>query len=268
MDQKEETLMNRGTKQVAVAGVLLVMLMGCYLGVRHYSENVTQKQEQEEAAKKKQVTDFAIADVTAFSYHSTGVEVSMEFDGEAWHCLNDTEMEIDTEKVESFLENFNAIESEDEITDAEDFEELGLEKPESSITFTFADGENLTCYVGAYNSVLSVYYFQTSESAAVYTVSGTVAGKLSNTEENFEAEEEEEEVSEDTDDADDVENSSEGSEDGEDVENGLKESEDTENAENASKESEDAEDAENGSKESEDTEDTENASKESENAEE
>lgn len=249
MDQKEETLMNRGTKQVAVAGVLLVMLMGCYIGVRHYSENVTQKQEQEEAAKKKQVTDFAIADVTAFSYHSTGVEVSMEFDGEAWHCLNDEEMEIDTEKVESFLENFNAIESEDEITDAEDFEELGLEKPESSITFTFADGENLTCYVGAYNSVLSVYYFQTSESAAVYTVSGTVAGKLSNTEENFEAEEEEEEVSEDT---DDVENSSEGSEDDEDVENGSKESEDVENAENGSKESED----------------TENASKESENAEE
>lgn len=241
--------MNRGTKQVAVAGVLLVMLMGCYIGVRHYSENVTQKQEQEEAAKKKQVTDFAIADVTAFSYHSTGVEVSMEFDGEAWHCLNDEEMEIDTEKVESFLENFNAIESEDEITDAEDFEELGLEKPESSITFTFADGENLTCYVGAYNSVLSVYYFQTSESAAVYTVSGTVAGKLSNTEENFEAEEEEEEVSEDT---DDVENSSEGSEDDEDVENGSKESEDVENAENGSKESED----------------TENASKESENAEE
>lgn len=185
--------MNRGKQQVLAAGVTLLVLMGCYAGVKHYSENVTRQQEEEEAAKKKQVTDFAIADVTAFSYSSTGVEVSMELDGENWNCVSEDGVEIDTEKIESFLENFNGIQSEDEITDAEDLEELGLETPASSITFTFADGETLTCEVGNYNDVLSVYYFRTSAEDAVYTVSGTVAGKLSNTVENFEVEETEDE---------------------------------------------------------------------------
>lgn len=183
--------MNRGKKQVLAAGVMLLVLLGCYVGVRQYSKIVTRQQEQEEAAKKKQVTDFAVADVTAFSYHSTGVEVSMELNGEIWNCVTEEEVEIDSEKVESFLENFSGIQSEDEITNAEDLEELGLETPSSGITFTFADGETLTCKVGNYNDVLSVYYFQTSAEDTVYTVSGTVAGKLSNTVENFEAEEEE-----------------------------------------------------------------------------
>lgn len=241
MDQKEETLMSRGKKQVFAAGIVLVVILGCYLGVRQYSANVTQKQAQEAEAKKRQVTDFEIADVTAFSYSSTGVEVSMEFDGETWNCLTDTEMVIDAEKVESFLENFNAIESEDEITDAEDFEELGLEKPESYITFTFTDGESLTCYVGEYNSVLSVYYFQTSESTAVYTVSGTVAGKLSNTAENFEEEEETEDSSEEDESAEETEDSSEENENTEETEGSLEENENVEDTEEISEENGDTE---------------------------
>ena len=90
------------------------------------------------------------------------------------------------------MENFNAIESDNQISDAENMADFGLEEIMSSITFEFADGESLTCTVGDYNDVMSVYYFKTDESDTIYTVDGTVANKLSNTVDNFVVEEEEE----------------------------------------------------------------------------
>ena len=197
--------MEKSRKQILTAMIALVAILACYFGVKEYSESVSKKQEEEEAAKIKQVTSFEIADVTAFSYSSADLEVSFELEGETWKCVTDETLEIDTEKIESFLENFNAIESENELTDSD--EEFGLETPNASITFVFAEGESLTCTVGDYNDVLSVYYFTTDASDAVYTVDGTVVSKLSNTVENFvveETEEDEEESSEEETDTVDI----------------------------------------------------------------
>lgn len=186
--------MSKNRKQMLVATLILAVFLAGYFGVKEYNESVSKRQAEEAAAKVSEVTNFDIADVTAFSYSSADVEVSMKLDGEGWKCITDETLEIDTEKVESFLANFNAIESENEIADAENLEEFGLDTPMSSITFEFADGESLTCTVGGYNDVMAVYYFITDTSDAVYTVDGTVANKLSNTVDNFVIEEETEET--------------------------------------------------------------------------
>ena len=196
MDQKEKAIMSKGKKQMLVACVVLAVLIGCYCGAKQYSAKVDEKKQADAAANIVQITDFQIADVTAFSYTSADLEAAFVLDGEAWKYTADESLEIDTAKVESFLENFNAIESENVIEDTENAEEFGLEDPMSSITFEFADGETLTCTVGEYNDVLGVYYFATDAGEAVYTVSGTVANKLSNTVDNFVVEEEEEETAE------------------------------------------------------------------------
>lgn len=188
--------MGRNRKQMLVASFVLIAILACYFGVNEYSASLTKKQEAEEAAKIIQVTDFEIADVMAFSYQSADLEVGFTLDGENWKCTTDETLEIDTEKVETFLENFNAIESENEITDTEDVSQFGLDSPNSSIIFEFADGESLTCYVGEYNEVMSVYYFMTDAGNSIYTVDGTVANKLSNTADNFIVVEEEEEAAE------------------------------------------------------------------------
>lgn len=183
--------MSKSRKQMLAAVFVLAAFLGCYFGARKYSDNLSKKMQQEEAASIVQVTDFDVAEVTAFSYTSAGLEVSFSLvDGE-WKNDADASLKIDTEKIESFLENFNAIESDNEIADAENREEFGLQEPNSSITFQFSDGESLTCSVGEYNDVMGVYYFMTDAGDSVYTVSGTVANKLSNTEDNFAAEEEE-----------------------------------------------------------------------------
>ena len=184
--------MSRGRKQVLIASIVLVVILAFYFGAKEYSDQATKKQQEEEAEKIVQVTDFEIADVVAFSYTSADLEVSFKLDGETWKNTADESLEIDTEKIESFLENFNAIESDNQISDAENMADFGLEEIMSSITFEFADGESLTCTVGDYNDVMSVYYFKTDESDTIYTVDGTVANKLSNTVDNFVVEEEEE----------------------------------------------------------------------------
>lgn len=186
--------MSKSRKQMLAASFILIVILACYFGVKEYSESVSKKQEEEEAAKITQVTDFEIADVAAFSYQSADLEVGFELDGETWKCTTDEILEIDTEKVEAFLENFNAIESENEITETEDVSEFGLDTPNFEITFEFADGESLTCYVGEYNDVMAVYYFTTDATENVYTVAGTVANKLSNTADNFVVVEEKEET--------------------------------------------------------------------------
>ena len=192
MDEKEKKIMSRGRKQVLIASVVLVVILAFYFGAKEYSDQVEKKQQEEEAAETIQVTDFEIADVVAFFYTSADLVVSFELDGETWKNTADESLEIDTEKIESFLENFNAIESNNQISDIENMADFGLEEPMSSITFQFTDSESLTCTVGEYNDVMSVYYFKTNESDTIYTVDGTVANKLSNTVENFVAEVEEE----------------------------------------------------------------------------
>lgn len=188
--------MSRGRKQMLIASIVLVAILGCYFGVKEYSDSIAKKQQEEEAAALTQVTAFEVADVTAFSYTSADLAVAFQLDGETWKYIADKSLEIDTAKIESFLENFNAIESENEITDAESVEEFGLEEPMSSITFEFTEGNSLTCTVGEYNDVIGVYYFKTDASEAVYTVDGIVVNKLSNTVDNFVVEEETEETEE------------------------------------------------------------------------
>lgn len=182
--------MSKSRKQILIASLALVVILGCYFGVKEYGEEAEKKQQEEEAASIVQVTDFEIADVTAFSYTSADLKVSFTLDGEEWKNDAEPELKIDTEKIESFLENFNAIESDNELAASEDREEFGLKEPNSSITFQFSDGESLTCSVGEYNDVMDVYYFMTDAGDSVYTVPGTVANKLSNTADNFVAEEE------------------------------------------------------------------------------
>lgn len=183
--------MSKSRKQMLAAVLVLTAFLGCYFGARKYSANLSKKQQEEEAASIVQATDFDVAEVTAFSYTSAGLEVSFSLNDGEWKNDADASLKIDTEKIESFLENFNAIESDNEIADSENREEFGLQEPNSSITFQFSDGESLTCSVGDYNDVMGVYYFMTDAGDSVYTVSGTVANKLSNTADNFIAEEEE-----------------------------------------------------------------------------
>lgn len=181
--------MSKNRKQMLLATLILAVLLAGYFGVKEYNDSAGKRQEEEAAAKVSQVTAFDIADVTAFSYSSADAEVSMKMDQDTWKCVADETLEIDTEKVESFLENFNAMESENEILEAENTEEFGLDEPIASITFEFADGESLTCNVGGYNDVMAVYYFAVNAGDAVYTVDAALVNKLSNTVDNFVVEE-------------------------------------------------------------------------------
>ncbi len=198
--------MNRNKKQLLTAGVLLVAVLGCYFGVKQYSAGVDRKQAEEEAAKMKQVTDFEVADVNAVFYTTGDAGAVLMLEEGTWICTTDQTLEIDTAKVEAFLENFHSIESENEITDYESMEEFGLEDSETSIAFTFADGSILTGTVGDYNDVLGVYYFRIDAEEAVYTVDGSIVNLLSNTADSFAVEEvEEEETEEETDTEDTLE---------------------------------------------------------------
>lgn len=182
--------MSKSRKQMLLALLLLAAILGCYFGVKRFSEKRAEKQQAEEEASVMQVTDFDTADVTAFSYTSVDLEVSFTLDDGEWKNDADTTLKIDSDKIESFLENFNAIQSENVIADSEEREEFGLQEPNASITFLFSDGDSLTCSVGSYNEVMDVYYFMTDAKDSIYTVPGTIAGKLSHTADNFVAEEE------------------------------------------------------------------------------
>lgn len=188
--------MNRVQRQLLIASLVLVVILAGYYGIREYSAQAERKEQEAQEAAVTAVTNFEIGDVRAFSYAFEGTEVSMELQDEGWKAANDETVEIDTGKIESFLESFCAIKSQNEIKDMEDLTEFGLDNSASVITFEFSNEQTLTCYVGNHNDVMDLYYFMTDGSDAIYTVDSTTVNMLSYTVEDFaveEAEEEEEE---------------------------------------------------------------------------
>ncbi len=183
--------MSRGRKQILIASIALMAVLACYFGVKEYSAGVSKRQQEEETAKMKQVTEFNVADVNMVIYGSEAAGVSLILENGTWKCTTDQTLEIDSEKVEDFLGYFNAIQSENEITGSENLEEFGLNEPLYSLSIAFTDGAILNGMVGDYNDVMGVYYFTVDAGQTVYTVDLTVVNQLSKTAEDFAVEESE-----------------------------------------------------------------------------
>ncbi len=184
--------MKREQNHFTIALVLLVILLGGYYGVKEYIAEQAAKEEEEAQEAQVTVTDFAAEDVIKVSYTYEDSTVTFEYQEDGWIYPKDTTKEIDASLVETLIENYTNIVTEDPITGEKALDEYGLETPAGTISFTFSDETELICNVGDYNSVLGEYYFMTEGNPDIYLVSGSLVSPLSKDVEDYVVEEEEE----------------------------------------------------------------------------
>ncbi len=199
--------MNKQAKNTIVMLVVLALLIGAYFGIKAYN---AAHEEEAETVTSTSTTLYstAISDIVSFSYTYNGTLYSYEKQEDAWVCLNDTSLILDTDLVESALNALVTVPYHEEIENVSDMSVYGLSDDSDYFTLKWAtETESHEIHIGDYNSITSYTYFSSVENpTSVYLTTKT---NLKNNFQMYPDEliyvEEEEEDTESTDDASDTE---------------------------------------------------------------
>jgi len=178
---------------------VVALLCAAYAGIRYYNDRQEKKEEEKEKAETITVTDFEVSDITKFSYQLEGQQLSFTKEGEDWHYDGDASVDMDEDEVETLLSKAVNVTAEESVTEYENLDDFGLEKPSNTITITTENGE-ITLLIGNQNEITSQYYLKMADSDVIYLVGSAVATGFNKSVEDLTAEEEstEEEAAEDT----------------------------------------------------------------------
>lgn len=176
MGFKEEKIMTKKQtiKLIIVILVLCVAIAG-YVLVKKHSEKKEQEDKKEETIYE--VTKFNTDDVTSFTYTFNKKTYSLEKKDDKWIYKEDKSVDIDTDQVESLLDEVSNVTSKVKIENTDDLSQYGLDKPVNVITINLKDTK-LTINIGDCNTSSGDYYLSLGDEKDVYTVSSTVATKF------------------------------------------------------------------------------------------
>lgn len=183
--------MEKQKKQLLILGIVLLVLVGVYAGIRVYNDKQSEKEAAAAEAETVSVTDLAVEDVTAFSYMLDGEKLSFTKNGDAWQYDGDTNLNLDESALETMLSKVTSITATDSLSEYGDLSEYGLDEPSNVITITTAEG-TVTLSVGTKNAITSGYYMMRDDSTTLYLVNATAATGCSRTLDELTAEDTEE----------------------------------------------------------------------------
>ncbi len=166
--------MGKQAKKTIVMVVILAILIGTYFGIKAYN---AANEEIAETVTSTSTTLYttAISDIVSFSYTYNGTLYAYEKQEDAWVCLNDTALILDTDLVESALNALVTVPYHEKIENVSDMSIYGLD--EGSDYFTLKWATNSTSHeihIGDYNSITSYTYFSSVENpTSVYLTTKT-----------------------------------------------------------------------------------------------
>ncbi len=155
--------------QLLILVVLCVTLFGAFFGIRYYQKTKATQNEAEEQTYP--VLALTKEEVAAFSYSNgtTGASLVQEEDG--WCMKDDAQFVLDTEKVDSLLQNVLTIQADMEITGVTDFAQYGFDDPLAEVALTLQDGTVYELVFGHFNEITSQYYLRVNGKDTVYVLS-------------------------------------------------------------------------------------------------
>lgn len=112
-------------------------------------------------------------EITEISYTYQGASPIHLIKKEKWELADDSTMPVDQTKASTLANAMATIAVQRKLADSTDnYEQYGLQTPNTQITLTYSDGSSLTFYLGNENSRLEgTQYLRTSDSSAIYLVS-------------------------------------------------------------------------------------------------
>ena len=160
--------MNKKKKQMKIMLIVLVIVAVAIAGIVIYQKQQSAKESA--AEQEKVLAEINVEDVTAFSYYLDGEQLSFTKQDDTWVYDNDASLSIDTDKVESMLENAATVSYSAIVEDPEELSSYGLDSPSNVIVISTAD-DTYTFTIGDTNSITSELYMMFGSDTTVYTMS-------------------------------------------------------------------------------------------------
>lgn len=157
--------MKKSTRFLILIVVLLVLL-GIVFGLQKNSEN----QEDTVTETKLTVADVKKEDVIRITYNYEGETYTFEKEEGVWYYAPDHSLEVTQMFVSSMAGIVGPLKAEQSISNVSDMAQYGLAENVRTIRFE-TETDSYTFEVGAYNSILDVYYMRKPSDTTVYVVS-------------------------------------------------------------------------------------------------
>lgn len=164
-----------------MVGALLV-LVGAFFGVKSYNAHL-EEMESLESEPEYTVLDLDEEDVNGFSfdneYGSYSFEKNSDDEGNiSWVCLEEADLNLDSDKVSSVLNSILFIQADTCIEDVSDLEQYGLAEPAVSVSITTGNGESYKLLCGDYNGITSKYYLSLGGENVVYALDSDIKSEI------------------------------------------------------------------------------------------
>ncbi len=183
--------MKKQRKQFVILAILLVLCVLVWVIVSAVIKKNEEKQESIEEAdlESRKLCPVEVEDITELSYYYEDTKLTLKLDGDQWICEGNEEVDIDESSINTMLTALTGLAYTEQIEDAEELSEYGLETPQNTVSVKTTDGE-YTFYLGDENSYTGDHYVMVEGDASVYTVSTDIAAYFSYSLEDITAEEE------------------------------------------------------------------------------
>ncbi len=159
--------MKKQQRQFLVLIVVLVLLVGGYVGIKVYNAHEEAQREEEQ---KVMLFDLDTDDITAISYVYNTQTYHFVKSGGFWKCADYPDWVIEQSKLKAMAESMAQLESKGEVVNPTNLGDYGLETPQRMLGFTTEDGESHTIYVGDYNVTSDIYYIYIDDPAEVHAI--------------------------------------------------------------------------------------------------
>lgn len=157
--------------------VLLLSLLVAIVTLVNESSNSPGGADTEPEETYLYLADKDPEEITELAYIYRGAAPIHLIKKEKWELADDSMMPVDQTKASTLANAMATVAVQRKLADSTDnYEQYGLQTPNTQITVTYSDGSSLTFYLGNENSRLEgTQYLCTSDSSAIYLVSTNMA---------------------------------------------------------------------------------------------
>lgn len=166
--------MRKKKNPMLILGLVLVLLVAVYFGLRGWNKNQEEKQAEKEEAGTVYVTD--IGEITRIRYDIGNGDVTFVKENGNWVLEEDKDFPLAQSYPEQIAENFGKLKATRELKDGDSLDAYGLSEPAYIVVLTDSDGKETTVYYG--DMVGEEYYVTVDGTDIVYTVDNSSVSDL------------------------------------------------------------------------------------------
>ena len=164
--------MEKRTRTLCLLVGAVALLLVAYFGIRGFNKNQEKKAEKE--AKASEIYLTKMEDVTEIRYNiGNGEQVFVkESDSDNWEVEAQPDFPLAQTYPEQIASDFGTLKAEQELKDADQLSDYGLEDPVYTVELSDSKGNTHQISIG--NVTGDTYYATVDDSQTVYTVSAAV----------------------------------------------------------------------------------------------